>query len=107
MNEDLTQASETFGDRIAALESAVSELRQRNKRVEADKAWETSLARKAVVSFLTYAITASVFWALGVPTPFRNALIPLAGYVISTLTIPWAKSRWVAALNSPDRPMQN
>ncbi|HIK43440.1 MAG TPA: hypothetical protein IGR64_00990 [Leptolyngbyaceae cyanobacterium M65_K2018_010] len=83
-------------ERVRALEGAVEELRDRNRRVEREKAWETSLTRRMLLVVLTYGITALVFWKIAVPSPLSDALIPSTGYIISTLTVPWAKQAWLA-----------
>jgi len=80
--------------RVEVLERGLVELHQRNQLVEADKAWETSLSRKVLISTLTYLFTALIFWLISIPYPFANALVPLTGYAVSTLTIPWGKRLW-------------
>ncbi len=47
--------------RLIAIEDELKVINQRNRRVESDKAWETSLLRRATICFLTYMTTASVF----------------------------------------------
>ena len=41
---------------LTILENRVAEIEARNKRVEADKAWETSTARITIITLLTYVI---------------------------------------------------
>ena len=36
------------------LQQQIDELKTRNKRVEADKAWETSWTRKIIIAVITY-----------------------------------------------------
>ncbi len=91
-----TSSNDDLLERVRALEAAMEELRDRNRRVEREKGWETSLTRKLLLSGLTYGITTLVFWKIAVPDPLANALIPTTGYIISTLSIPWAKRLWVA-----------
>jgi len=43
------------------LKKEIAEIKERNKRVEADKAWETSNTRKLIIFVLTY-IVISVFF---------------------------------------------
>ena len=38
------------------LEKEIKEIKQRNKRVELDKKWETSLTRRLCICLLTYVI---------------------------------------------------
>jgi hypothetical protein len=85
--------------RLVAIEDSIAAIGERNRRVESDKAWEVSFTRRATICFLTYVTTAGVFWCLSVDSPFRNALIPLCGYLISTLTVPWVKKIWLLRQN--------
>lgn len=80
--------------RIDRLESEIEQIRSRNDRVELDKAWETSLYRRAWITILTYIVTAIVFLLIGAPYFYLSALIPTVGYVLSTLTLPIIKSHW-------------
>lgn len=76
-------------------ESEIKSIKERNKRVELDKKWETSLERKLLVAALTYIVMALIFNSAQVPSPFFNALIPTLGFLLSTLTLDFAKQQWV------------
>lgn len=82
-------------DRIATIEAELNALRQRNARVEADKAWETSSFRMASVSAITYAVAAIAMFLIGVRNPALNALIPTLGFFLSTQTLPVVKKGWI------------
>lgn len=90
-------------ERVSSVERQRIEIAARNTRVEIDKAWETSLARKLLIVALTYGITCAIFTFIHVPAPFTNAIIPSAGYALSTLTIPWAKYAWISASRKSTR----
>lgn len=70
-------------------------LEQRNARVEADKAWETSLTRRFIIAGITYATVCLYLPLLGVERPWLHALVPVAGYLLSTLSLPYAKRMWL------------
>ena len=70
-------------------------IEKRNKRVEADKAWETSVIRRVVIAVFTYVIVVLFFIVAGLPKPFVNSLVPTAGFVLSTLSLPWFKKIWL------------
>lgn len=72
----------------------VAALKERNARVEADKAWETSLSRAVCVSLLIYATVALALLAIGNENPFLNALIPVTGFVISLQSLPVVERKW-------------
>jgi hypothetical protein len=40
----------------------IEEIKKRNERVELDKAWETSWARKFLIAVLTYFVIVLFFW---------------------------------------------
>ena len=63
--------------------------------MEADKAWELSLTRRAFIALITY-LTASLFlWLVGIDSPFLGALVPTVGYMLSTLSLSWIKAWWL------------
>ncbi len=80
---------------LQKLQKEVEEIKERNKRVEADKAWETSLTRKVMILFLTYAVVVLFFFVADLPEPFLNAIVPSVGFFLSTLTVPIFKKWWI------------
>lgn len=77
------------------LEKRISAIEQRNKRVEQDKSWETSLARKIIIAVMTYVTIVLFFLIAELPKPFLNSLVPTAGFVLSTLSLPFFKKLWL------------
>jgi len=73
----------------------VEKILERNKRVEADKAWETSNARRFIISLMTYAIVVIFLFLINVQNPWLNALVPAIGFFLSTLTLPFFKRYWI------------
>ena len=80
---------------IEELQLEIEEIKKRNLRVEADKAWETSWTRKIVISVLTYIVIVVFFYFAGLPKPFINAIVPAVAFVLSTLTVPLFKKLWL------------
>lgn len=78
----------TIEDRIAKLEA-------RNQRVEANKAWETSWLRRGSIMLLTYLTVAFYLHFVVHISPWVNALVPVIGYTLSTLTISHLKTAWL------------
>jgi sterol desaturase/sphingolipid hydroxylase (fatty acid hydroxylase superfamily) len=76
------------------LEERIANIEQRNKRVETDKAWEVSLTRKVAIAIFTYLAVALYMNAIGVGSPWLNAIIPTVGFLLSTLTLPFVKNFW-------------
>jgi len=70
-------------------------IKERNKRVETDKAWETSKTRRAIIALTTYFVIVIFLYIIGVPEPWFVASVPTIGYVLSTLTLPFFKKFWI------------
>ncbi len=81
---------------IEELEKEVLELKARNERVELDKAWETSFARKVTIFLLTYAVIVLFFFMADLSKPFVNSIVPAVGFGLSTLTMPYFKRAWIS-----------
>jgi len=77
------------------IEQRIVALEERNRRVEADKAWETSFTRKFLLVLFTYLAIGLYLDAIEVDRPWINAIVPAVGFMISTLTMPFFKSLWL------------
>jgi hypothetical protein len=75
--------------------SDLDSILQRNARVEADKAWETSWARKIMICVLTYVFLLIYLPMLGHDKAYLHATVPVFGYLFSTITIPFIKKWWL------------
>lgn len=73
----------------------IESIRERNRRVESDKAWETSFSRRIIISLMIYFVVVVFLLLLKVSNPFVNALVPPVGYFLSTLTFPFLKKIWI------------
>ena len=73
----------------------LNDIKLRNAKVEADKAWETSLTRRTLIALGTYVIVGLYLTSLGVTDAWLHALVPPAAYVLSTLTLPVFKRIWI------------
>ena len=73
----------------------IKAIKKRNKRVELDKAWETSWTRKIILAVLTYAVIVIFFFSAGLPRPFINSIVPALAFVLSTLSLPFFKKIWM------------
>lgn len=80
---------------IEQLEARIDALEKRNKRVELDKAWEGSLARKAIIVTVTYTVVVAFLLMIGNDQPFINALVPPIGFFLSTLVVGGVKKHWI------------
>ncbi len=80
---------------LKKLEKEIEKIKQRNERVEADKAWETSKERKVVIAVLTYIVIVLFFIFARVPDPYVSAIVPTIAFVISTMSLPFFKEKWL------------
>ncbi|GMU74203.1 MAG: hypothetical protein AMXMBFR44_4010 [Candidatus Campbellbacteria bacterium] len=77
------------------LEQELQEIKERNRRVEGDKAWETSGLRAFVIALVTYVVAVVVLYLVGASKIFLSALVPVLGFYISTLSLPAIKRWWL------------
>ena len=82
-------------DKVKDLEKRIEEIEARNKKVEADKAWETSFARRILLILFTYVSIGLYLDAIQIKDPWLNAIVPSLGFVLSTLTLPFFKNIWL------------
>lgn len=80
---------------VEELSRRVVEIEKRNARVELDKKWETSWARRGLLALFTYLSVGFYMQAIGVASPWLNAIIPSLGFLLSTLTLPFFKNLWI------------
>lgn len=81
--------------RLSLIEKSLATVEQRNRRVELDKAWETSFVRRVIIAVLTYLILVIVMKLAGAARPWVNAIIPTLGFILSTLSLSLVKQIWV------------
>lgn len=84
---------------ITDLEKEIEAIKQRNKRVETEKTWETSWTRRIVVVILTYLVISLFFLFAGVSHPFTGAIVPALAFVLSTASVPIFKNLWLKYIN--------
>lgn len=77
------------------MESELKAIAERNQRVEADKAWETSWMRIVCLAVLIYIVAVIFMWRIGVTQFWLNALIPPIGFILSTLSLSPLKRWWI------------
>ena len=81
-------------DKYEILEKRIVEIEKRNKKVEQDKAWETSLLRRLLLILFTY-LTIGIYMKFVLNTdPWLNAIIPSLGFYLSTLSLPIFRKLW-------------
>lgn len=77
------------------LEKQIDEIKQRNKRVELDKAWETSITRKICIMILTYVVVIIYSYIIQkIQNIFLSSLVPVIGFFLSTLSLNIIRKIW-------------
>jgi len=80
---------------LKKLEKDIEKIKERNKRVETDKAWETSFLRRVLLLMFTYLAVGLYLQAIHLPNAWLNAIVPSVGFMLSTLTLPFFKKAWL------------
>ena len=80
---------------IEELEKRITDIENRNKRVEGDKAWETSNLRKVLIIILTYIFAVLYLTIADTTNPFFGAVVPCVGFFLSTQTLNIIKKKWL------------
>jgi polyferredoxin len=70
-------------------------IKRRNKRVEADKAWETSWSRVVLIFVLTYLVILLFMLLSKIDQPFINAAFSATAFTLSTLILGPVKRWWI------------
>ncbi len=75
-------------------EKEILSIKERNKRVEGDKAWEKSFFRLFMIMLLTYVFAFLLMLWADLERPWLGALVPAIGFAISNFTLPPLKKWW-------------
>lgn len=77
------------------IRNEIEQIKERNKKVELDKAWETSWTRKICIAILTYLVVVLYSYII---SQFSNiwlsSLVPVMGFLLSTLSIKFIRKIW-------------
>ncbi len=82
------------------MNSRIQKIEERNKKVELDKRWETSITRRICIMILTYIIV--VLYSILIKNTcniFLSSLVPVIGYTLSTLSLKLIRKIWVKKIN--------
>jgi len=80
---------------IKEIEKEIENIKERNKRVELDKAWETSFTRKVCICVLTYIVVITYSYLIKKVTNIAlSSLVPVIGFYLSTLSLKVVRNIW-------------
>ena len=77
------------------LEKRIEAIEKRNKKVESDKAWETSFLRKVLIVIFTYIFAVLYLEIADTTNPWFGAVVPCVGFYLSTQSINIVKKWWI------------
>lgn len=86
-------------DKIQELENEINLIKERNKKVELNKAWETSLTRRVSIIVITYVImwfTMSIIWS---QKPWIDCIIPTLWFFLWWLSLDFMRKIWETKIN--------
>lgn len=82
------------------LEKEITKIKERNKRVELDKKWETSLIRRICICILTYIVVIIYsFIVRNYNNILLSSLVPVIGFTLSTLSLKLVRNIWNKNIN--------
>jgi len=77
------------------LEKEIIQIKERNKKVELDKKWETSWTRKLCIMILTYIVVIIYSYVIrNIDNIFLSSLVPVIGFTLSTLSLKLVRKIW-------------
>lgn len=77
------------------LENEIIKIKERNKKVELDKAWETSFTRKICICILTYIVVVTYSHLINkVSNIWLSSLVPVIGFTLSTVSLKLIRNIW-------------
>lgn len=80
---------------INNLEKEIEKIKERNKKVELDKAWKTSWIRRIGIMILTYIVVIIYSYLVrNYDNIFLSSLVPVIGFSLSTLSLKFIRKIW-------------
>ena len=77
------------------LKREIEQIKERNKKVELDKSWETSWTRKICICILTYIVVIIYSYIVrNYDNIFLSSLVPVIGFTLSTLSLRFVRKIW-------------
>lgn len=77
------------------LEQRIAKIEKRNRRVETDKAWETSWTRRICIMVLTYLVVVAYSYIIReCDNILLSSLVPVLGFLLSTLSVKAVRRLW-------------
>ena len=75
-------------------EQELQKIIERNRKVEANKAWEISKTRKTVIALITYLLALGFLLLIKAENAYLAAFVPVIGFLLSTLDGRFIRRIW-------------
>lgn len=77
------------------VEKEIKKIQDRNKRVEMDKRWETSVTRRLCIALLTYLVVVTYSYLIkNYDNVLLSSIVPVIGFILSTLSLKVIRKIW-------------
>lgn len=77
------------------LEEEIIKIKERNKKVELDKKWKTSITRKICIMILTYIVVVIYSYIIKkYDNIFLSSFVPVIGFLLSTFSLKYIRKIW-------------
>lgn len=92
-------SSNSLPDEIQLLKEEIEKIKERNKRVEVDKAWETSNMRAGFIALVTFLLTFGLLMLIHADYALPKAIGASIAYWLSTESYGILKKWWIKRKN--------
>lgn len=80
---------------LKEIEEEINKIKERNRRVELDKKWETCWTRKICICILTYIVVIVYSYIIKkYDNILLSSLVPVIGFTLSTLSLRIIRRVW-------------
>lgn len=77
------------------IKKEIIDIKERNIKVELNKAWETSWTRRICIMILTYIVVVLYSFTINeINNVFLSSLVPVIGFTLSTLSLNVIRKIW-------------
>lgn len=77
------------------LEKEIGQIKERNKKVELDKRWETCWTRRICICILTYIVVIIYSYLVRkYDNILLSSLVPVIGFTLSTVSLKFVRKIW-------------
>jgi hypothetical protein len=77
------------------IRNEIDQIKERNRKVELDKKWETSWIRRLCICVLTYFVVVVYSYTINkFSSVWLSSVVPVLGFMLSTLSLRLVRNFW-------------